>query len=112
VATVVVGLLRNHRLPPYTVLNVNIPNLPYEELKGFAVAPMGRSRWVEEFDERVDPRGNTYYWVDGELRLHEDAVPGNDVHRVNEGYVTLTPITLDLTDRDALQSMQAWEWSL
>lgn len=112
VAAQVVAKLTRHPLPPATVLNVNIPNLPFAELRGYAVVPMGASRWVEEFDERLDPRGNTYYWVDGKLQLTPGAGHENDVRMVQEGYVTLTPITFDLTAHALIEPMRAWGWKL
>ena len=90
-----------------TLLNVNIPNLPFEDLKGYAVVRVGKSRYVEEFHARSDPRGNAYYWMDGVLKLCEDASE-NDVVMLDRGYVTLTPIKYDLTDHAALSGLAAW----
>ncbi len=112
VATQVVEMLQRNRLPPATVLNVNIPNRPFKELLGYAVVPMGPSRWVEEFDERIDPRGNTYYWIDGKLQLSDGAPHQNDVTLVDEGYVTITPITFDLTAHTHIEPIRAWDWKL
>ncbi len=52
-------------LPDNTLLNVNVPNLPLEEMRGFRVARQGRARFQETFMKRADPRGKTYYWMDG-----------------------------------------------
>lgn len=85
--------------PPGVLLNVNIPNRPYEELKGIKVTRMGRSRFIEKFHKRLDPRGQSYYWLDGDLEVldHGDDV---DIHAVRNGYVSITPIQLDLTAYD------------
>lgn len=94
-------------LPPESLLNVNIPNLPFEELKGYAVVRVGKSRYVEEFHARSDPRGNAYYWMDGVLKLCEDASE-NDVEMLRRGFVTLTPIKYDLTDHASLAGLARW----
>ena len=95
-------------LPPGVLLNINIPNLPYDELKGIKVTRMGRSRFIEEFHKRLDPRGRTYYWLDGELEVHDDG-DDVDIHAVNDGYVSITPIHLDLTAYDHLETLRILE---
>ena len=98
-------------LPRTCVLNVNIPNLPYSEILGVATAPIAPSRFVEEFDARTDPRGNAYYWMDGILTLTGDG-QDNDVGRMREGYVTLTPLNFDLTHYPALEALRGWQLGL
>ena len=100
-------LIKN-RPPPGVLLNINMPNLPYDELKGFKVTRMGRSRFIEEFHKRLDPRGRTYYWLDGALEVHDEG-DDIDIHAVRDGYVSITPIQLDLTAYDHLKSFQALE---
>lgn len=95
-------------LPNECVLNVNIPNLPYAEIKGYKTVPIAPSRYVEEFDARTDPRGNAYYWMDGMLTLTgEDRE--NDVGQMRDGYVTLTPLHFDLTHYAAMDRLRAWD---
>jgi 5'-nucleotidase len=94
-------------LPESTLLNVNVPNRPFDELKGYAVTRMGQSRYVEVFDRRTDPRGNVYYWMDGELEQLGD-ITDTDVEAVKNGYVSLTPLRFDLTHREALPTIKAW----
>jgi 5'-nucleotidase len=95
-------------LPPGVLLNVNIPNLPYEQLKGIKVTRMGRSRFIEKFHKRLDPRGRTYYWLDGELEVQDDG-DDIDIHAVRDGYVSITPIHLDLTAYEHLKTFQSLE---
>lgn len=95
-------------LPPGVLLNVNMPNLPYEQLKGIKVTRMGRSRFIEKFHKRLDPRGRTYYWLDGALEVHDEG-DDIDIHAVRDGYVSITPIHLDLTAYDHLDSFQTLE---
>lgn len=98
----------SHPLPSGVLLNVNIPNLPYDQLKGIKVTRMGRSRFIEKFHKRLDPRGGTYYWLDGDLAVQDD---GDDIdtHAVNDGYVSVTPIHLDLTARQHMAYFQCLE---
>jgi 5'-nucleotidase len=96
-------------LPPETLLNVNIPNLPLSEIRGHRITRMGRSRYAEIFHRRTDPRGNVYFWMDGFLESVGDAT-GTDVQALNDGYVSLTPIWFDLTHYDVLGDFRgAWE---
>jgi 5'-nucleotidase len=95
-------------LPPGVLLNVNIPNLPYEKLKGIKVTRMGRSRFIEKFYKRLDPRGRTYYWLDGSLEVHDEG-DDIDIHAVRDGYVSLTPIHFDLTAYDYLKTFKCME---
>jgi len=107
VATEIVTKVLKNPLPAGTLLNVNIPNLPYNELKGMKAARMGRSRFVEKFTDHLDPRGNHYYWLDGELDLLDDS-PDTDVRVVDSGYVALTPIHIDLTAVNAMEHVRTW----
>ncbi len=108
IAAELTGKLIANPPPPGVLLNINLPNLPYEELKGIKVTRMGRSRFIEEFHERLDPRGRAYYWLDGALEVQEDG-DDVDIHAVRDGYVSITPIQLDLTAYDYLASFRALE---
>ena len=95
-------------MPPNVLLNINMPNLPYDQLKGIKVTRMGRSRFIEKFHKRLDPRGRTYYWLDGALEVHDDG-DDIDIHAVRDGYVSVTPIHLDLTAYDHLKTFRTLE---
>ena len=98
-------------LPDGVLLNVNIPNLPYDEIKGMKAGQMGRSRFIEKFTEHADPRGNKYYWLDGEMKLMDDN-SNTDERLVNNGYVALTPIHIDLTANHCMQQVEQWNTEL
>ena len=98
-------------LPPFTMLNVNVPNLPLGEVKGIAVARMGRSRFAEIFHRRTAPRGNDYYWLDGDLELLDDA-DGTDVQAVRDGFVSVTPVGFDLTNHAVMAEIKKWDLRL
>ncbi len=100
-------IIHQRGLPENTLLNVNVPNLPLAQVKGYAVTRMGRSRFVEVFDRRTDPRGNVYYWMDGALEQLGEA-EGTDLDALERGYVSLTPIWFDLTNQKAIPEMKKW----
>lgn len=80
-----------------TIININVPGIPRPEIKGMRVTRLGRRQYENVFEERKDPRGNTYFWMGGDV-VEEDQEPDSDVTAVKEGFVSLTPIHFDLTD--------------
>ena len=80
-----------------TLINVNIPALPSRDIKGVRITRLGVRNYHNLFDERQDPRGNTYYWMGGGV-VEQDQDPESDVLAVEGGYISITPIHLDLTD--------------
>lgn len=100
-----VEYLAANPLPKGVLLNVNIPNLPWEKIRGFRATRMGASRFIETFHRREDPRGNAYYWMDGFIETIEPRA-GTDLAALDEGYVSLTPISFDLTDASGLRSVK------
>ena len=103
----IVRRLARNPLPSGVLLNVNIPNLPLSEIRGFAATRMAQSRFVETFDKRTDPRGNVYYWMDGELQVIGDP-EGTDLEALQKGFVSLTPIWFDLTHYPSLPALARW----
>ncbi len=107
---VVATLLRRLQaepLPQDTILNVNIPDLPWEAIKGFRSTRLGHRHKAEPVHKTTDPRGRVIYWV-GPAGPEQDAGPGTDFHAVREGYVSVTPIQIDLTRHEALNHMSDW----
>jgi len=92
-------------MPPDTLLNVNVPNLPREELKGFLLTRQGKRRYAETMEVRVDPRGRKYYWIGGD-DLGFDPDEGTDCVAVHEGFISVTPLHVDLTNYRALQELR------
>lgn len=91
------------------LLNVNIPYRPVDEMEGVTVTRQGLRLYRDALDKRVDPRGRPYYWIGGE---HPSGVPdeGTDIGAVERGYVSITPLQLDLTAYSKLEGLQSWEW--
>lgn len=86
------------------LLNVNIPALPAEELKGIKLCRQADARWVEEFKEGKDPRGMKYYWLAGEF-VNMDTGNGTDVQALEEGYISVVPCQFDLTNYQAFEKL-------
>jgi 5'-nucleotidase len=80
-----------------TLVNVNIPALKPEDIKGIRITRLGVRNYDNLFEERKDPRGNSYYWMGGGVTRDEQP-PDSDVAAIEEGYISITPINLDLTD--------------
>jgi 5'-nucleotidase len=90
-----------------TILNVNVPNVPLDQVKGIKVTRLGNRHRSEAVIRAEDPRGRPVYWV-GPAGASQDSGPGTDFDAVTNGYVSVTPLTVDLTDRDALDPLRAW----
>lgn len=109
-ARVVLNLLdRLHRvpLPAATILNVNVPDLPFEEIRGVQATRLGHRHKSEPVVKASDPRGRPIYWV-GPAGPEQDAGPGTDFFAVREGYVSVTPIQVDLTQFEAIDTVGRW----
>jgi len=91
-------------LPEGTLLNVNIPNLEISEIKGIKVTRQGKRLYNEPIVKKIDPRGKEYFWIGGNELDYVD-IDESDFVSVMEGYVSITPIKLDLTDYDYLTSL-------
>lgn len=89
------------------ILNVNVPDLPYGELKGFEVTRLGNRHRSERAVSGLDPRGRQIYWV-GAAGSGQDAGAGTDFHAVANGFVSVTPLQVDLTRHAALDSLRDW----
>jgi 5'-nucleotidase len=97
----------DHGLPRRQLLNVNIPHRPWGDVGGVRVTRLGSRVYHDTLVKKVDPRGRDYYWIGGEDPVWE-AQPGSDFQAVSEGWVSVTPMRLDLTDERALVDLQAW----
>ena len=106
-AATLAGYLSRQRLPPVTLLNVNAPDLPEEEIRGVMVTTQGDRQYVDRLEKRHDPLGRPYYWLGGKIH-DKEAAPGTDVKAVGEGYISVTPIHLDLTAHAFLRDLRAW----
>lgn len=94
-------------LPRNTLLNVNVPNLAPEQIKGIKLAPKSERRYKDRMEKRVDPRGGAYYWLGG-LPTEEPAPEGTDSAVTADGYIAVTPLHLDMTSYSLLEDMRSW----
>ncbi|MDJ0657287.1 MAG: 5'/3'-nucleotidase SurE [Xanthomonadales bacterium] len=99
--------MKSDPLPADTILNVNVPDLPWREISGFEVTRLGHRHRAEPYVEQLDPRGRTVYWI-GPPGGEQDAGPGTDFHAVRNGYISITPIHVDLTRYQALEKVSGW----
>lgn len=94
-------------LPADTILNVNVPNLAWEEIRGFEVTRLGHRHRAEPTIKTDDPRGRPMYWI-GPAGAEQDAGPGTDFDAVRRGFISVTPIHVDLTRYQALDQVAGW----
>ncbi len=106
-AVEIVARLKADPLPADTILNVNVPDVPWDELAGFEVTRLGNRHRSEACMPQPDPRGGTVYWI-GPAGPEQDAGAGTDFHAVRTGYIAITPIHVDLTRYQALEKVSSW----
>ncbi|MGH8200762.1 MAG: 5'/3'-nucleotidase SurE [Steroidobacteraceae bacterium] len=107
VARQLVGQLVQTPLEPTLILNVNVPNVAAAALKGFRSTRLGFRHRSERILPAHDPRGRPVYWV-GPAGPEQDAGPGSDFEAIAQGYVSVTPLQIDLTRHSALPALQNW----
>jgi 5'-nucleotidase len=95
-------------LPEGTLLNVNIPAVPKDEIAGFRITRQGKGRYEEFFEKRVDPMQRTYYWLGGK-KLFLDTDEDIDEVAIQNQYVSITPLQYDLTDYKSINELIKWE---
>ena len=94
-------------LPADTILNVNVPDLPWSEISGYKVTRLGHRHRAEPFVLQHDPRGRPVYWI-GPPGAEQDAGPGTDFHAIRNRHISITPIHVDLTCYQALDTVTSW----
>lgn len=107
VAVKIIQRLIDQPLAKDILLNVNVPDIPWSEIKGFQSTRLGQRHKAEPVIKTQDPRGRAIYWV-GPPGAEQDAGPGTDFYAVSQNYVSVTPLQLDLTRYDALDTLKDW----
>lgn len=96
-----------NQLPPGIVLNVNVPEKC--ETLDFEIVKTGKRNYGDIYEERYDPRGKPYYWIGGNLYEFQD-IPESDCNTVSGGKISVTPLQVNLTNRNFLKTMKGWQW--
>jgi 5'-nucleotidase len=102
----IVSRLHTDDWPVDLLININFPDLPADAVKGFKITAQGKRKLGDELLERIDPRGEPYVWIGG-LRVDEAFQEGTDLHAVAEGYVSITPIHMDMTHRASFARLRS-----
>ncbi len=97
----------NNGLPKGVVLNVNIPKLSDEPIKGVKVCRQAKANWIEEFDKRQNPYGKDYYWLTGKF-VNLDKGEDTDEYALSQNYVSVVPVHFDLTAHHTIQEINSW----
>jgi 5'-nucleotidase len=107
VAVTLLKQLIKKPLPKDTILNVNVPDVALKDIKGFKATRLGQRHKSEPVIKSNDPRGRIIYWV-GPPGAEQDAGPGTDFYAINEGYVSVTPLQIDLTRYESIDALASW----
>jgi 5'-nucleotidase len=108
VKTISQQVLKNG-LPNGVCLNVNIPKLKSDEIKGIKVCRQARANWIEELDERKDPAGKTYFWLTGRFDNYDKGKKDTDVWALENNYVSIVPTQFDMTSHDSIKAIAKWK---
>lgn len=103
----IIKQLKIHPVPADTILNINVPDVPMSEIKGIKTTRLGSRHKAEPVIRDSDPRGKTIYWL-GPAGDEQDAGPGTDFYAVNQNYVSITPLHVDLTQYKVMQAVSEW----
>jgi 5'-nucleotidase len=107
VAKQVACKLYGHDLPLGTLLNINVPDVPEDQIAGILLTKQGKSKWDDIYEQRIDPYGRDYFWLTGSL-MEVDTEMETDQAAVRQNFVSVTPIHFDLTDYETFQRMKEW----
>ena len=91
---------------------MNIPYVPFDELKGIMVCRQSLGNWIEKFERRVTPNNKDYFWLTGGFQNHEIEATDNDEWALKNNYVAVVPVKTDMTDHEQLRKMKKWDFSL
>lgn len=109
-ATIIAKNILTTGMPDDTLLNVNLPDLPLNKIKGIKICRQALAKWEEEFDERTDPRNRAYYWLTGKF-INYDKGDDTDEWALKNGYVSVVPVHYDFTAHHAFQHLNKIKWN-
>ena len=108
VAVAVVNKVLENGLPKGVLLNINVPNIPFDSIKGYRITKQGKLVFKDRFEKREDPRGKFYYWMKGEII--NDTNSDTDGFAIQNDYISITPIHYQLTKDSFLNTLKSWEF--
>ena len=97
--------LDTYKIPPKTILNINIPGLDKEDIAGIAISELGSRMFTDDFEKRIDPRGKVYYWMAGEL-INEPEGASTDIAAVRNNKISITPVTYEMTRVNIMKDLE------
>ena len=100
-----INRLDAYKIPPKTILNINVPGLEKEDIGGIAVTELGSRMFTDEYEKRVDPRGKVYYWMAGEL-ITEPVDANTDIAAVRNNKISITPVTYEMTNENTMADLE------
>ena len=103
----IIDRLRTEPLQQTSILNINVPDVPWDEIKGYRITRLGNRHKSEGVIRQTDPRGDDMYWV-GPPGAAQDAGEGTDFHAVEQKFISITPLQIDLTRYDSLHYLEDW----
>lgn len=111
VAGVLKAIFSRGSFPEDTLFNVNLPAIPPGEVRGLKVTSLGRRRYADSITRGNDPSGKEYYWIGGGV-VHWRGPEDSDFQAIEDGYVSVTPLHLDLTNYELLEDIRSWDLTL
>lgn len=98
--------LSGYKIPPKTILNVNVPGLEKEDIAGVAITELGSRVFTDDYEKRIDPRGKVYYWMAGEL-INQPENDTTDIAAIRNNKISITPVTYEMTRTDIINSLDS-----
>lgn len=105
----VIEKIEKYPLDRSVILNVNVPNLAVNEIRGVEITKLGKRHYYDNLIEREDPKKDKYYWIEGIL-THDTLDVGTDVYAIHEKKVSITPLRLDITAQDYIEKLKSWRF--
>lgn len=106
----IINLVLKNKLPEKTCLNVNIPKASLSEIKGVRVCRQDDGQWIEEFDERINPSKQTYFWLTGEYHSFEPDSEQTDEWALKNNFISVVPVKYDFTNNSAIDTISKWDF--
>ncbi len=108
----VAQLLLSEKLPSDTVLNINVPAVPKDQITGIRITRQGLSRFEEFYDRKVDPRGRIYYWLTGKMPKGDNEHNQTDTIAITQNAISITPLKIQITNNEFMESLEKWDFKI